>query len=202
MPTVAYGVNHETLTSAKQGGIISFAPMETQVLANTLKPLNKEFTVNSAIAKSYRSYANSQPTVDSYDSKSFARGRAAAWLGDNFAKCIGLTFPELNGKVIGMSYRAPILNGSVLDITAVVEKEATVSQLNACFKSNSRYYGCNEEPLCSSDATEYEKPQYLAKTTMTTKLYDDSYMVSLSVIYDNVRGYCMMPYRYIEWMIG
>lgn len=203
----AYGVNHDKLTN--ENTIFTFAPMETQVLANTLKPIHDLFGVNNAIVKAFRSYTNAQPSIDSYDYKSFARGRAAAWnitpTSDVMGKNIGLVIPELNSKVIGFAYRAPVINGSVLDIAVVTEKRATQSTINAQIKD---YYGenkgvcCyNEEPLCSSDAMSFDLPQFLAGSTMVNNISDDMTMLSLSVVYDSVRGYCNLILNFLLYSI-
>ena len=50
------------------------------------------------------------------------------------AKAIGLVIPELNGKLIGSAQRVPTPTGSTTILTAVVEGEVTVDQINAAMK--------------------------------------------------------------------
>lgn len=193
LQNIVYGVNQNCLEATDT--IISFAPMETQVLANILKPVNDCFEVETAIVKAIRSYTNAQPSIDSYDPENFALGRAAAWnitpTGDEFARYLGLVVPELNGKVIGNAYRAPVINGSVLDITAVLSKPTTSEDINKAMKACSRFYEYCIEPLCSSDAMSFDRPQFLANSTMLSRISYGQSMISLSVVYDSVRGYCM-----------
>lgn len=191
VPSIAYGVNQNTLLLSDT--IISFGTMETQVLASVLKVLNNEFGVRTAIAKSFRSYTNSQPTIDNYNPKDYALGRAAAWnitpTSDGFARAIGLVIPELNGKVTGYAYRAPVINGSVLDITAVLEKGTSRDGLNIKMKERNLGFQYNEDSLCSSDALSYAFPQYLSKCSIVHDC-DGITVVTMSVVYDSVRGFC------------
>ena len=50
-------------------------------------------------------------------------------------KAIGLVIPELNGKLIGSAQRVPTPTGSTTILTAVVEGEVTVDQINAPMKA-------------------------------------------------------------------
>lgn len=203
VPNIVYGVNQNVLTW--NDTIFSFASMETQVLANILKPINDGYTVNTAFAKAFRSYTNVQPTIDSYN-KNLAQGRAAAWnitpLSDTFAKQIGLTVPELNGKVRGFAYRAPIINGSMLDVTAVLENPTTTSDINTLMKSKMNAYFYSDESLCSSDAMSFDFPVFLANSTMAQNIDDGKTMLSVTATYDSVRGYCYLIKRFLEEAIS
>ena len=53
------------------------------------------------------------------------------------AKAIGLVIPELNGKLIGSAQRVPTPTGSTTILTAVVEGNVTVDQINAAMKAAS-----------------------------------------------------------------
>ena len=68
------------------------------------------------------------------------------------AKAIGLVIPELNGKLIGSAQRVPTPTGSTTILTAVVEGEVTVEQINAAMKAASNEsFGYNEDQIVSSD---------------------------------------------------
>jgi len=42
--------------------------------------------------------------------------------------------PELKGKMDGCAIRVPTPDGSIVDLTVILEKEATVEQINAAMK--------------------------------------------------------------------
>lgn len=200
--TVAFGANESMLE--QDDCIISFAEAETQVLANVLKPLDTDFGIETAVCKAFRSYANSQPTMDSVNTKDFARGRAAAWnitpLSDSAGKSIGWVVPELNGKVVGFEYRAPVINGGIMDISMLLKGNVTKKQINESLKYNSsKNLGYSEDQLCSSDALGFEMPMAMANSTVTMYGWGNYTLANISVAYDNVRGYCLQIKRFLEW---
>ena len=72
------------------------------------------------------------------------------------AKAVGLVLPELNGKLHGFAIRAPVITGSVVDLTFEAARETTVEELNDAFKAAAegdlkgilRY---TEDPIVSTD---------------------------------------------------
>ncbi len=68
------------------------------------------------------------------------------------AKAIGLVIPELNGKLIGSAQRVPTPTGSTTILTAVVEGNVTVDQINEAMKAASNEsFGYNTDEIVSSD---------------------------------------------------
>ena len=65
--------------------------------------------------------------------------------------------PELQGKLDGISVRAPVADGSIVDFVAHVSREVTVDEVNACFAEvadRGRLEGIlryTDEPLVSTD---------------------------------------------------
>ena len=51
------------------------------------------------------------------------------------AKAIGIVIPELNGKLHGFSVRAPVITGSVVDLTIEASRETSVEEVNAAVKA-------------------------------------------------------------------
>ena len=189
--TIVYNVNHQTLSAEEN--IIACPPMELQVTAAVLKAI-KSLNVQSAIVKAYRSFTNAQYTLDSYYSDEFARGRAASVnispVRDSFAKSVGLVIPELNRKVIGLAYRSPVANGSIMDFTIQLAGYHTVYEINTALEAAcSDSLGYNEDEICSADAMTFDAPQIVSQLTKTV-VTGDSTLVSISVVYDNIRGHC------------
>lgn len=218
IPTIVHKVNQKTLKNNDY--IISFPEMESQVTATILHIVNQKNTIIGGYAKAFRSFTNAQPTMDSF-STDYARGRAASCnitpVDDSFGKTIGLVIPELNGKINSCAYRSPVINGSIMDFSVLVKDSTTKEELNTFIKSkcigkledsnenlgndkvNSGY---NENPLCSSDALGYDIPQFLASQTKIIALKDDDIsIVHISVVYDNVRGYCNLLKSFLKWAI-
>ena len=73
------------------------------------------------------------------------------------ARAIGLVIPELKGKIDGVAVRAPVPDGSIVDLVAHVAREVTVEEVNQRFAAvadRGRLAGIlsyTTEPLVSSD---------------------------------------------------
>jgi glyceraldehyde 3-phosphate dehydrogenase len=105
-------------------------------------------------------YTNDQQILD-LPHKDLRRARAAAInlipTSTGAAKAIGLVIPELQGKVDGISIRAPVSDGSIIDLVVHLASEVDVDQVNARFAEVAdsgalegilRY---TDEPLVSTD---------------------------------------------------
>ena len=155
LPTIVYNVNHEELT--KDDDIISAASCTTNCLAPMAKALNDLVPIKSGIMCTIHAYTGDQMTLDGPQRKGdLRRSRAAAVNivpnSTGAAKAIGLVIPELNGKLIGSAQRVPTPTGSTTILTAVVEGEVTVDQINAAMKAAANEsYGYNEDEIVSSD---------------------------------------------------
>ncbi len=155
LPTIVYNTNHEILT--KNDDIISAASCTTNCLAPMAKALNELAPIQSGIMQTIHAYTGDQMILDGPHRKGDKRrGRAAACNivpnSTGAAKAIGLVIPELNGKLIGAAQRVPVATGSTTILTAVVEGEVTVDQINAKMKSvANESFGYNEDAIVSSD---------------------------------------------------
>jgi glyceraldehyde 3-phosphate dehydrogenase len=72
------------------------------------------------------------------------------------ARTAGVIYPELQGKVDGMSMRVPVPDGSITDFVARISSEASADDVNAAFQSAadgelSDILEYAEAPLVSSD---------------------------------------------------
>ena len=105
-------------------------------------------------------YTNDQVILD-FPHKDLRRARAAAInlipTSTGAAKAIGLVMPDLQGKVDGMSMRAPVPTGSIVDLVCRVGQETSADAVNELFRSNAdtgRFEGIlqyTDEPLVSTD---------------------------------------------------
>ena len=105
-------------------------------------------------------YTNDQQILD-LPHKDLRRARAAGInlipTSTGAARAIGLVIPELKGKLDGISIRAPIADGSIVDLVAHLEQEVDVDQVNAKFAEladKGRFEGIlrySDDPLVSTD---------------------------------------------------
>ncbi|MCA0430201.1 MAG: type I glyceraldehyde-3-phosphate dehydrogenase [Bacteroidetes bacterium] len=154
--SVVLGVNDDVIT--KDVTIISNASCTTNCAAPMLKVL-KEFDIEEAYITTVHSYTNDQRIHDA-PHKDLRRARAAAMsiipTSTGAAKAITKIFPDLEGKIGGCGMRVPVPNGSLTDITCVLNKAVTVEQLNLAYKNaaNTNLKGIlqfTDEPIVGVD---------------------------------------------------
>ena len=101
-----------------------------------------------------------QKTVDSPSAKDWRGGRGAYQniipSSTGAAKAVGLVLPELKGKLTGMSFRVPVADVSVVDLTVRLEKPASYEQIKAAMKEASEgelkgILGYTEDDVVSND---------------------------------------------------
>ncbi len=156
--TVVLGVNEELYDPAKHT-IISNASCTTNALAPAAKVLNDAFGVERLMATAIHAYTATQALVD-HAAKRPRRGRAAAvsLIPTTTGAAIATTrvLPELTGRMDAIAIRAPIPDGSVIDIAAELKQETTVGAVNAAMKQAAEgrmkgYLAYSDDPLVSAD---------------------------------------------------
>jgi len=155
--TVVLGVNDDVLT--KDTKTVSNASCTTNCLAPVAKVLNDQFGIVKGLMTTIHAYTNDQKVLDLIH-KDMRRARAAAQnvipTTTGAARAVGKVIPALNGKLDGFAMRVPVSDGSVVDLTLELEKEATVEQINGAMKAaaDGPLKGILEfcdEPIVSSD---------------------------------------------------
>ena len=204
LPTIVYNVNHEQLT--KDDNIISAASCTTNCLAPMAKALNDLAPIKSGIMCTIHAYTGDQMTLDGPQRKGdLRRSRAAACNivpnSTGAAKAIGLVIPELNGKLIGSAQRVPTPTGSTTILTAVVEGEVTVDQINAAMKAAANEsYGYNTDEIVSSDIVGMSYGSLFDATqTMALPTGDGTTEVQVVSWYDNENSYTSQMVRTIKY---
>jgi glyceraldehyde 3-phosphate dehydrogenase len=134
--TMVLGVNDKTYDAAKHH-VVSNASCTTNCLAPVAKVLQDTFGIHAGTMTTVHSYTNDQKLLD-LPHKDLRRARAAALsmipTSTGAAKALHLVIPELKGKLDGFSLRVPTPNVSVVDLTVMTEKPATVESVNAALK--------------------------------------------------------------------
>ena len=190
--TIVLGVNDDVLKAEHQ--CISNASCTTNCLAPIAKVLNDSFTIKHGLMTTCHGYTSKQVTCDVIH-KVPARGRAAAVniipTTTGAAKAIGKVVPELEGKLNGMAFRVPVADGSVVDLVAECEKEATAEAVNAAVKAAAEgpmkgILKCVDDPIVSSDCI---GDAHSSIVDATSTMVVDGTMVKLVSFYDNEWGY-------------
>ncbi|MCA4899695.1 MAG: type I glyceraldehyde-3-phosphate dehydrogenase [Bacteroidota bacterium] len=157
-PTFVMGVNHKKLTA--QHTIVSNASCTTNCLAPIAKVLNDKFGIVEGLMSTVHAVTATQKTVDGPSAKDWRGGRGAYQniipSSTGAAKAVGLVLPELKGKLTGMSFRVPVADVSVVDLTVRLDKPATYEQVKAAMKEASEgelkgILGYTEEDVVSQD---------------------------------------------------
>jgi glyceraldehyde 3-phosphate dehydrogenase len=135
--TLVLGVN-EGDYDASAHNIVSNASCTTNCVAPMAKVLHEEFGIEQGFMTTIHAYTNDQRVLDLPHSD-MRRARAAAInlipTSTGAARAIGLVLPELKGKVDGMSMRAPVPTGSVVDLVVQVGRDTSAEEVNALFKA-------------------------------------------------------------------
>ena len=137
-PMFVFGVNHEKYAGQD---IISNASCTTNCLAPLAKIIDENFGIVKGLMTTVHAATATQKTVDGPSQKDWRGGRGILEniipSSTGAAKAVGKVLPHLNGKLTGMSFRVPTSDVSVVDLTVVLEKSATMEQINAVVKKAS-----------------------------------------------------------------
>ena len=156
-PMFVYGVNHESYAGQD---IISNASCTTNCLAPIAKVLNDKFGIVKGLMTTVHAATATQKTVDGPSRKDWRGGRGILEniipSSTGAAKAVGKVLPVLNGKLTGMAFRVPTSDVSVVDLTVVLEKEATMAEICAAMKEAANgelkgILGYTEDAVVSTD---------------------------------------------------
>ena len=111
------------------------------------------------------------------------------------AKAINLVIPELEGKMRGGAVRVPVVDGSLVDLSLVLDKEVTAEEINAAMKEASQttlkgVLGYTEDEVVSSDIIgSTEGSIFDATQTMVFTTPEGLQLVKVVSWYDNEYSY-------------
>jgi glyceraldehyde 3-phosphate dehydrogenase len=157
--TVVLGVNDREY-DPEAHHIISNASCTTNCVAPVAKVLHEAYGIERGFMTTIHAYTNDQQTLD-LPHKDLRRARAAAInlipTSTGAARAIGVVMPELKGKVDGMSMRAPVPTGSIVDLVVQVGSEPSADEVNELFRSKADtgdlegILQYTDEPIVSTD---------------------------------------------------
>ncbi len=191
--TICMGVNPEDYDPAKDH-IISNASCTTNCLAPVAKVLHENFGIAHGLMTTVHAYTADQNLQDG-PHRDLRRARAAALsmvpTSTGAARAIGLVLPALKGKLDGIAIRVPTANVSIVDLTAIVERDTDEKAVNAAMKKAAEgelkgILSYCEEPLVSSDFN--GNPHSSIFDAPLTKVMDKR-LVKVFSWYDNEWGY-------------
>ena len=157
--TVVLGVNDDEY-DPETHRIVSNASCTTNCVAPMAKVLHDALTIEQGFMTTVHAYTADQRLQD-LPHEDLRRARAAALnlipTSTGAARAIGVVMPDLKGKVDGMSMRAPVPDGSVVDLVVQVARETNVDEVNKLFRSAADsgplegLLAYSDEPLVSQD---------------------------------------------------
>jgi glyceraldehyde 3-phosphate dehydrogenase len=157
--TVVLGVNFDRYDPAAHD-VISNASCTTNCLAPMAKVLHETVGIRHGLMTTIHAYTSDQNLHDG-PHRDLRRARAAALnlvpTTTGAAKAVGLVLPELQGKLHGFSVRAPVPNGSLVDLTFEASRETSVEEINAALSSRADtgelagILDYTEDPIVSTD---------------------------------------------------
>ncbi len=203
-PTFVCGVNLDKYETSMN--IVSNASCTTNCLAPLAKVINDNFGILEGLMTTVHATTSTQNTVDGISSKDWRGGRAASTniipSSTGAAKACGLVIPELRGKLTGMSFRVPVVDVSVVDLTCRLQRAATYEEICEVIRRASQnemngILGYTDEMVVSSD--------FLGDSR--TSIFDEkagimlnSNFVKLVSWYDNEWGYSCKVLDLIRYM--
>ncbi len=191
-PVFVYGVN----TNAYAGQpIISAASCTTNCLAPLAKVVHDNFGIRRGLMTTVHATTATQKTVDGVSGKDWRFGRGIL---DNIipastgaAEAVTKVLPALVGRLTGMSFRVPVPDVSVVDLTCELARPTSYDAICAALREASQttlngVLGYTDEEIVSSDV----------RGDARTSIFDaragmqlDPTFVKLIAWYDNEWGY-------------
>jgi glyceraldehyde 3-phosphate dehydrogenase len=191
-PVFVQGVNTDRYAGE---AVISAASCTTNCLAPVAKVLDDAFGLRRGLMTTVHAATATQKVVDGVSGKDWRFGRGIL---DNIipastgaAEAVTKVLPSLAGRLTGTSFRVPVADVSVVDLTCELARETTWARLCAAMKDASLgalrgVLGYTEEEIVSSDV----------RGEACTSVFDakaglqlDPTFVKVVAWYDNEWGY-------------
>jgi glyceraldehyde 3-phosphate dehydrogenase len=157
-PMFVMGVNHASYKSDMQ--VVSNASCTTNCLAPLAKVIHDNFGILEGLMTTVHAVTATQKTVDGPSHKDWRGGRGAYQSiipsSTGAAKAVGKVIPDLNGKLTGMSFRVPVADVSVVDLTCRLSKPTNYEEIKKVIKAASEgplkgILGYTEDAVVSAD---------------------------------------------------
>src|SRR5690606_23167400 len=142
-----------------QAPILSNASCTTNNVAPLIKVLDDNWGIVDGYITTVHSMTGDQNLHDA-PHRDLRRARAASAsiipTTTGAAKAVTNVFPHLDGKLGGAGIRVPVLNGSLTDLTCILQRQPSVAEINHAFKeaaekSLTGILQYTEDPIVSVD---------------------------------------------------
>ncbi len=190
--TIVMGVNQDKLKASHK--VCSMASCTTNCLAVMVKVIDDAFGIKNGFVTTVHAYTASQSLVDG-PARSLRRGRAAAVSiipsTSGATTATVKTVPWLAGKLDGLALRVPVVDGSITDFVANLNKDVNIDSINNVFRkaAGGKLKGTleyTEEQIVSADII--GNPASCVFDATGTQVIDKR-LVKVLGWYDNEWGY-------------
>ena len=135
--TIVLGANQADYDPANHH-IVSMASCTTNSVVPMAKVLHETFGISQGLMTTIHAYTGDQNIHDA-PHKDPRRARAGAVsivpTTTGAAQAAALALPELKGRLNGMALRVPIPDGSITDLTLLLDREVTKEEINDAMKA-------------------------------------------------------------------
>ncbi|MDB4728473.1 type I glyceraldehyde-3-phosphate dehydrogenase, partial [Saprospiraceae bacterium] len=189
--TIVLGVNDEDLD--RRANVFSNASCTTNCLAPVAKIIEDNWGMVNGSMTTIHAYTADQRIQDAPHSD-LRRARAAAFnivpTSTGAAAAVAKVVPSVAGKLNAIAVRVPVITGSMIEVNVVVEKSATVEEINATFKAAADgpmkgILQYTEDPIVSSDIVRNPHSSIFDAGMTST----NGNMIKIVSWYDNEAGY-------------
>jgi len=210
--TFVMGVNEREYDPGKHH-IVSNASCTTNGLAPIVHVIIKEgIGIERGAMTTIHSYTATQKIVDGPSRKTWREGRAAAVniipSSTGAAKALHEVIPEVKGKLIGMAFRVPTPDVSVIDLTFQSTRPSTIEEINGLMKKASESYlkgilEYTDEEVVSTDFVHSKSSSiYDSITTLRNNFKGEQTAFKIISWYDNEWGYSNRVVDLLRYMVS
>jgi glyceraldehyde 3-phosphate dehydrogenase len=205
-PMFVMGVNNTAYTSDLD--IVSNASCTTNCLAPLAKVLNDRFGITEGLMTTIHAATATQKTVDGPSKKEWRAGRSVIGnvipASTGAASAVGQVIPELRGKLTGISMRVPIIDVSVVDMTARLNTPTSYEDICGEMRraAGNEYAGIIRYVDDEVVSTDFIGDTHTCIFDARAGLALNDRFVKLIAWYDNEIGYSNKVLDLIEYMDG
>ena len=191
--TVCYGVNH-ALFDPRRHRVVSNASCTTNGMAAVLAPLESAFGLDRVLMTTVHCYTNNQVLMDApHPDRRRARAAGISMIptSTTAAASIVQVLPALRGRVHALAVRVPTAAVSLLDLTLLLRRPATLDAVRAVLREAvdttlSGILGYSDDELVSID---YLGDTRSAVVDAPLLSLEGDRVLKVYAWYDNERGY-------------
>ncbi len=201
--TVLVGINEDKLATCK---VSSNGSCTTNAGSPLMAILDATLGIEHALLTTTHAYTASQALVDGatrgHNVREYRAG-AQNLVPTSTGAAIAVTraLPQLDKKFDGIAIRAPVVCGSLVDVTFVAKRHTNAEEVNALLRkaaAEHRWEGIfttTDEPLVSSDII--GEPYGAIADLSLTRVVGGT-LVKVCAWYDNELGYAATLYRHVR----